>query len=428
MKVYLDTIGCRLNQAEIESMARQFRRAGHEISASAEGADLAVVNTCAVTAQAASDSRQKVRQLARLGAGEVVVTGCWATLAPAEAGALPNVVRVVPNLRKDALVPDLLGVPAERFDLEPLARAPLPGLHRRTRAFIKVQDGCDNRCTFCVTTVARGAGRSHPLERIIAEVQLALAGGTKEIVLTGVHLGSWGQDFGGHLRQLVAAILRETDVPRLRLSSLEPWDLDVEFFTLWADRRLCRHLHLPLQSGCAATLRRMARKTTPESFRALVAAARSIMPEVGLTTDVIAGFPGESQAEFCESLEFVREMGFAAGHAFTYSPRPGTAAARMSGQVRPQVRKERNAAFRAVFEESGRAYRGKFIGRTLPVLWESTTQFDEDGWQMEGWSDNYLRIQATAPAPLWNEISSVRLGAFSAEGLAGSIVRGAETS
>jgi threonylcarbamoyladenosine tRNA methylthiotransferase MtaB len=425
MKVYLDTIGCRLNQAEIEAMARQFRRAGHEISASAEGADLAVVNTCAVTAQAASDSRQKVRQAARLGAAEVVVTGCWATLAPAEAGALPNVRRVVANRDKDGLVPALLGVPPEVFDLEPLARAPLPGLHRRTRAFIKVQDGCDNRCTFCVTTIARGAGRSRPLGEILAEVRLALAGGTKEIVLTGVHLGSWGQDFGGHLRQLVAAILRETDVPRLRLSSLEPWDLDAGFFSLWENPRLCRHLHLPLQSGCSATLRRMARKTTPDSFRALVSAARSIMPEVALTTDVIAGFPGESRAEFRESLEFAREMDFAGGHAFTYSPRPGTAAARMPGQVRPQVGKERNAAFRTLFEASGLAYREKFIGRVLPVLWESTTQFDEEGWRMEGWSDNHLRIQATAPEPLWNEISPVRLGSLSAEGLAGSIVRGA---
>lgn len=422
MKVYLDTVGCRLNQAEIESMARQFRAAGHEIAGSPQEADLAVVNTCAVTDEAASDSRQKVRQVAGLGVEQVVVTGCWATLQPQPAAALPGVVRVVPNERKDRLVPELLQLPLDRFDLEPLARTPLPGLHRRTRAFIKVQDGCDNRCTFCVTTVARGPGRSRTLEAVLAEIRAALAGGAVEIVLTGVHLGSWGYDFGVSLRQLVSAILSETDAPRVRLSSLEPWDLDAGFFALWENPRLCRHLHLPLQSGCAATLRRMARKTTPESFRHLAAAAREIVPEVAITTDVIAGFPGETADEFSESLAFVSALDFAGGHGFSYSARPGTAAARMSGQVPPALRKARNAEYRSTFAASARAYREKFIGRTLRVLWESTTQLDEYGWQMEGWSDNYLRVQASAVAPMWNQLSSVKITGTSGQGLAGIIL------
>ena len=410
MKIYLDTIGCRLNQSEIEMMARQFRAAGHEIIASAGGADLAVVNTCAVTAEAASDSRGRIRQIARTGVNEIVATGCWTTLQPKEAAALPNILRVVSNDRKDFLVSEVLNLPLETFDLEPLNRIPLPGVHHRTRAFIKVQDGCDNHCTFCITTVARGASRSRPLADIINDIQFALDGGSKEIVLTGVHLGSWGQDFGQHLRDLVKAILRETDVPRLRLSSLEPWDLDADFFALWKDSRLCQHLHLPLQSGCAATLKRMARKTTPASFRDLVAAARRIMPDAAITTDIIAGFPGETEAEFAESLDFIREINFAGGHAFTYSPRPGTGAARMDGQVRPEVRKERNHILHEVFEESAKIYRQKFAGRTLSVLWESTTQLDERGWQMEGLSGNYLRVSAPAPKPLWNEISLVELG------------------
>lgn len=421
MKIYLDTVGCRLNQSEIESMARQFRAAGHEIIASADGADMAVVNTCAVTVEAASDSRGKLRRIARAGVKDIIATGCWTTLQPREVAALPNILRVVTNERKNHLVADVLDLPEESFNLEPLARRPLPGLHQRTRAFIKVQDGCDNHCTFCITTVARGAGRSRPLADVISDVRFALNGGTKEIVLTGVHLGSWGQDIGRHLRDLIKAILREADVPRLRLSSLEPWDLDADFFSLWEDSRLCQHLHLPLQSGCAATLRRMARKTTPASFRDLVAAARQIMPEAAVTTDIIAGFPGETEAEFAESLDFVREMDFAGGHAFTYSPRPGTGAARMGGQVRPEVRKERNAAYRAVFEESARAYRQKFIGRQLPVLWESTTRLDDRGWQMEGLTGNYLRVAACAPQPLWNEISSVELQSLTADGLSGLI-------
>ncbi|MEW5940994.1 MAG: tRNA (N(6)-L-threonylcarbamoyladenosine(37)-C(2))-methylthiotransferase MtaB [Chloroflexota bacterium] len=425
MKIYLDTIGCRLNQAEIEQMARQFRAAGHEIVMSAEGADLAVVNTCAVTSDAAADSRQTIRHLARVGVKQIVPTGCWATLAPREASNLPNVLRVVDNQQKDYLVAELnseFRIQNSEFDLEPLARLPLPGLHRRTRAFVKVQDGCDNACTFCVTTVARGDSRSRPLADVIADVQSALAGGTKEIVLTGVHLGSWGQDTGAHLRDLVSAILRETDVPRLRLSSLEPWDLDAAFFELWRDPRLCRHLHLPLQSGSATVLKRMARKTTPDSFRELVAAARGVMPEVAVTTDVIVGFPGETESEFNETLDFVREMNFAGGHVFTYSARPGTPAAKMRGQVKHDIRKNRNHRLAEVFRESARAYRQKFIGRTMSVLWESVRELGEWGWRMEGWTENYLRVSASSSAPRWNEVDQVRLDALEGEGLRGVIV------
>ena len=387
---------------------------------------MAVVNTCAVTAEAASDSRGKIRQIARAGVDEIIATGCWVTLQPDEAKNLPNILRVVPNGQKDQLVEETIKPrlavggwrlavsgqtsDAKPFDLEPIAREPLPGLHHRTRAFIKAQDGCDNQCTFCITTVARGASRSRPMAEVISDIQSALAGGSKEIVLTGVHLGSWGYDLGVHLRDLIKIILDETDAPRLRLSSLEPWDLDQDFFSLWEDGRLCRHLHLPLQSGCTETLKRMARKTSPESFRDLVKAARQIIPEVAITTDVIAGFPGETEEEFAESLAFVKEMEFAGGHAFSYSVRPGTGAARMKGQIRTQIRKERNAMYRAAFEESAKVYRQKFVGRTLTVLWESATQYDERGWQMEGWTGNYLRVEATALRPMWNEISWVELG------------------
>ena len=415
MKVYLDSIGCRLNQSEIESYASQFHLLGHELVSTAAQADLAVVNTCAVTAAAASDSRSRIRQAARTGAGEIVVTGCWSTLNPRAAASLPGVARVVPNAEKDRLVPGLLGMPSETFDLEPVARHPVPGARLRTRAFLKVQDGCDNRCTFCITTVARGAGRSRPIEAVLADVRAAISpeanGQAREVVLTGVHLGSWGQDLSPslHLRHLVAAILRETDVPRLRLSSLEPWDLDASFFELWANPRLCRHLHLPLQSGCAATLRRMSRKYTPASFGALLSAARAAIPEVCISTDIIVGFPGESQVEFAESLDFVRSAAFSAGHVFTYSARPGTAAARMPYQVPMQLRKERNAQMRLVLEESAAAYQERFFGKTLPVLWESATSVAPEGWQVSGLADNYLRVNALAPQRLWNQITPVRL-------------------
>ena len=422
MKIYLDTIGCRLNQAEIEQYARQFRSAGHELVSTPQDADLAVVNTCAVTAEAASDSRQKIRQAARAGVGEVIVTGCWSTLKPQEAAGLPGVQRVVPNAQKEALVSDLLHISLDEFELEPVERQPIPGARLRTRAFIKVQDGCDNRCTFCITTLARGAGRSRTIPEILADIHAAAAT-SQEIVLTGVHLGSWGQDLspGLHLRHLVRAILDETDIPRLRLSSLEPWDLDDSFFELWREPRLCRHLHLPLQSGCAATLRRMARKTTPQSFAALAAAARAVMPEVAITTDIITGFPGESEAEFAESLEFVRSLEFADGHVFTYSARPGTAAARMPAQVPHPIRKERNAQMRAVLAQSAAAYQARFVGQVLPVLWEAASALGPQGWEVSGLTGNYLRVNAHTPQRLWNQITPVRLTGLSDNGILGRI-------
>jgi threonylcarbamoyladenosine tRNA methylthiotransferase MtaB len=273
-----------------------------------------------------------------------------------------------------------------------------------------------------MTTLARGEGRSRRLADVLADIQSALDGGAQEVVLTGVHLGSWGQDLGFHLRNLVRAILDHTDTPRLRLSSLEPWDLDADFFHLWEDERLCQHLHLPLQSGCASTLRRMARKTTPASFRDLVAVARRVMPEVAITTDVIVGFPGETEQEFAESLAFIRAMDFAGGHAFTYSARPGTGAARLGGQVRHDARKERNAVLRGVFEEGAKAYRQRFVGRETSVLWESVTQMDGRGWQMEGLTGNYLRVTAYASQPRWNLIDRVRLANQTEAGLGGEIL------
>jgi threonylcarbamoyladenosine tRNA methylthiotransferase MtaB len=423
LRIFLDTVGCRLNQSEIETFARQFRAAGHILVATPGEADLVVINTCAVTAQAASDSRQKIRQSHRAGAGEVVVTGCWSSLEPGKAAALPGVSRVVPNLEKDLLVPRVLDLPRETFDLEPIEREPVPGARLRTRAFIKVQDGCDNHCTFCVTTLARGGGRSLPLEHILDELEAAVASGAQEAILTGVHLGSWGRDFPSplHLRQLVETILEQCALPRLRLSSLEPWDLDKDFFALWQDPRLCRQLHLPLQSGCDQTLRRMARRTSQAAFAALVAAARRASPEIAITTDIIVGFPGETEAEFAGSLAYVRQMDFAGGHVFVYSARPGTAAARFPGQVPHPVRKERSAEMRAVLAQSAERYRARFINRTLPVLWESATSLGPQGWTLSGLTDNYLRVSARAPQRLWNTITPVRVTALEGTGLSGEL-------
>jgi threonylcarbamoyladenosine tRNA methylthiotransferase MtaB len=414
MKVHLRALGCRLNQSEIETMARQFVAQGHELVDDAGEADQVVVNTCAVTMDATRDSRKLIRQLHRANeAAQITVTGCYAQISPDQIGVLPGVARVVGNRDKEALVPAVTGEPLEPYEAEPIERGAPPWVGR-TRAFIKVQDGCDNACTFCVTTIARGEGRSRPVDEIVREVRLLHAAGYGEAVLTGVHLGSYGHDLGDEhgLVHLVHAILADSDVPRVRLSSLEPWDLTPEFFDLWRDPRVCPHLHLPLQSGCDSTLRRMARKTTQSAFSALMREARARIDDPCITTDVIVGFPGETDEEFAISAAFIEAMGFAGLHVFRYSARPGTAAARMRGHVSEDVKRERSAHLIAYTDQAERRYAERHLGRTLPVLWEQVGGATHDGFMNVGYTHNYIRVGCIHSRPLTNGIFPARLLAY----------------
>jgi len=432
MKIYLETLGCRLNYSEMESLGRQLVAAGHALVDAAEQADVCVLNTCAVTGEAGRKSRQTARRLARSNPNaRLAITGCYATLAPEAVAALPNVELVVENRRKEELAellqPWSLELDGEQWRrLAPDAAPHLPG---RTRAFVKVQDGCNNQCTFCIVTVARGPERSRPVQEIVAEVQRLTAEGFQEAVLTGVHLGGYGSDQASglpalgkadsrpDLHTLTAAILAETGLPRLRLSSLEPWDIAPRFFDLWAQSqgRLCPHLHLPLQSGCDRTLKRMARRTRTASFRALVEAARAAIPDLTLSTDMIAGFPGESAADFDESLRFVQEMAFAHIHVFPYSAREGTAAASFGGQIPVEERRRRVGALEAVARSSAEAVRRGLLGQTRPVLWETLERpANGAGPLWSGLTDNYLRVHAIAPPglDLENRITPARLAAL----------------
>jgi threonylcarbamoyladenosine tRNA methylthiotransferase MtaB len=424
MNVYLTFLGCRLNESEIEELACRFVGNGHPVVRDPAEADLCVVNTCTVTGEAGRKSRQMVRRLARLNpSAPIAVTGCHATLAPDEMARLPNVAWVVDNSGKERLADlvapsDPLTTPS--CDQDPALHHLCPGTLGRTRAFVKVQDGCDNRCTFCITTIARGPGRSRPLEQIVAQVRGLVEAGYQEVVLTGVHLGSYGHDRQetDGLYRLVATLLAETDVPRLRLSSLEPWDLSPGFFDLWGDSRLCRQLHLPLQSGCDAILRRMARRTTTASFTELVAAARARVPDLALTTDIMVGFLGETDEAFKESYRFAEEMAFARLHVFPFSPRPGTAAARMPGQVPAEVKAARSRALRRLGARQARAFHERFVGRTLPVLWETSN--DDGGWR--GLTDNYLTVTTSCTADLANRITPTRLIETVGQGLRGEVI------
>jgi threonylcarbamoyladenosine tRNA methylthiotransferase MtaB len=420
VRVHVSSLGCKLNQSEMDALAARLQAAGHELVASPGGADVCILNTCAVTHVAAQKSRQAVRRLHRDNPGaRLVVTGCYAELSPADLRDLPGVETVAGNRAKDRLLDDLLAP-------HPLLPIPPASLHPRTRALVKIQDGCDNACTYCIIHVARGEQRSRPAGEILDEVRARLAAGYQEIVLTGVHVGAYGRDRSGcrlelDLWGLVARILAETGVARLRLSSVEPWDLPGEALALWQDSRLCRHLHLPLQSGSAATLRRMGRRYDPAGFAALAGAARAAVPGLALTSDLIVGFPGETEAEFEKSLAFVRAMAFARLHVFPFSARPGTPAAGMPGQVPPGIKAERAAAMRAVGAVAEQAFARQFVGQTVRVLWESDRPSD-GGRVWSGLTDNYLRVDAVHGGELGNTFGLVRLLGSVAGGLKGEIV------
>ena len=424
MKVHLKMVGCRLNQSEIDAMARQFRAGGHAIVASPEEADHFVLNTCAVTQEAAKTSRKLIRDFHRANPqGETTVTGCYAQIAPGDIPVLPGVRRIVGNGEKTQLVSQITGQWIDEFDSEPIERGALPGGLGRTRAFVKVQDGCDNACTFCVTTIARGSGRSRSLEEILREVAWLETCGCQEAVLTGVHLGSYGHDLDDRngLRHLVEALLRETSLPRLRLSSLEPWDLSPDFFALWQDPRLCRHLHLPLQSGCDATLKRMRRHTSQRDFRALTLAARASIPDLRITTDVIVGFPGETDAEFAESERFIREMEFGGLHVFRYSSRPGTPASRMRNQISQAKKKARSAKLLALSEQLERRFAERLLGGKQQVLWEQVSGATPEGFINTGYTDNYMRARAIHPRDLSNVITETRLESYNMGAIHGTV-------
>ena len=424
MKVFLDMVGCRLNQSELETYAHQFRLVGHTLTSEPGSADLIVINTCAVTSAAASDSRHMIRQASNTGSSQVVVTGCFATLNPMEAAEFPGVSHVIGNLEKDLLVSTVLNIPIKEFSYRTIKRVPIPGMRSRTRMFIKVQDGCDNHCTYCITRIARGPSRSRTIIAILEDIHSALDSGTLEIVLTGVHLGSWGDDFDppSHLSNLIKAILSETSTARLHLSSLEPWDISPGFFDLWQSQRLCRHLHLPLQSGCETTLLRMGRRITPKTYAKLIEQARSSIPGVAITTDIITGFPGETEAEFKESVAFVREINFAGGHVFTYSARPGTVAALHPGQVHHSLSKQRSATMRKILQQSTTTYQESHLGQQLQVLWEKSTLIKKTNWELSGLTDNNLRVYASSPLPCHNQLVNVRIIGLQPRGLVGEIL------
>ncbi len=396
MKVHLKTLGCRLNEAELETWAQAFQKSGHQVTRQAENANLIVINSCAVTQDAARKSRHLIRKVHRENpAAKLVVSGCYATLNKDEAEQLLGVDLVVSNKDKDQLVERSL---AElNLDTMP-AMSTEPGAislftRGRQRAFVKVQDGCRYRCTFCIVTVARGEERSRAVQEVVDEINALHRQNINEIILTGVHLGGYGSDLDSNLTDLIKAMLSQTDVPRIRLGSLEPWELNDEFYQLFENPRIMPHLHLPLQSGSDSVLRRMARRCKTEEFAAIVTQLRQRNPLFNITSDIIVGFPGETEQEWQESIEFIGRIGFGQLHIFTYSPREGTKAASLPNPVPEPIKKQRSQQLHKLGDEMRLQFYQANLSQQFPVLWEGYCEpLGEDRQRVFGYTPNYLKV------------------------------------
>jgi threonylcarbamoyladenosine tRNA methylthiotransferase MtaB len=414
---FVKTFGCRASQADgaaLEAGLAAHMRPAHDASQ----ADLVVLNTCTVTASADDEVRQVVRKLHRdQPSTKILVTGCYAQRAPEELAALPGVEWVVGNSHKTFFQEILFGaVPFHSQILvgeigNQFLSAPVEdALGDRVRPNLKVQDGCSNKCSFCIIPSVRGRSRSADADHVVTQVR-DLATKYREVVVSGINLGRWGRDLPGRLRlvDLVRRLLDETSVERLRLSSVEPMDFSDALLTLMADSgRIAQHVHAPLQSGSDTVLRRMHRKYRPRHYADRILKARELMPQCAVGADVMTGFPGETDAEFEDSRAFIDSLPFTYLHVFTYSARPGTAAAEAPGQVPMDVRKYRTKILRDLGESKSRAFRASFIGQRVSVVSLESGNF--------GMSENYLKVKfAVRREP--NRIEEVAVAGLTADGV-----------
>ena len=427
MRVSFYTLGCKVNQYETQAMEQLLRQMGHEIGDFSEPCDAYVINTCTVTQAADKKNRAVIRRCRRQNPEAVVgVCGCYSQVDPAAVRALGADVLSGSGGRELFLQQlletlrtrqggECLDEALKRRDYE---RLPAGGLGGRTRAMLKVQDGCSNFCSYCVIPYARGPVRSLPLDEAVAEARALCAQGYREIVVTGIEIASWGRDLPGKpgLSTLIDAICAAAEV-RIRLGSLEPRVVDREFCeVLSRHANLCPQFHLSLQSGSDTVLSRMNRKYDTARFFESVSMLREYFPGCALTTDLIVGFPGETEAEFAESLDFLRRCGFARVHVFPYSRRPGTPADRLPGQLTRQVKERRSAEAIRVERELADAYCAGMIGSVQEVLFEQP----EEG-MFAGHAPNYVKVYAPGEG-LKNELRRVRVEAVFAEGVRGTIV------
>ena len=423
--VAIQTHGCKLNQADSEVLARSFASAGYQVVGSTNGADVIVVNSCTVTAAADAKARQALRAARRAAPDSLVVaTGCYAQRAAGDLDGMDGVSLVVGNTEKSGLVEQVSQALAARKPGAPLLRAAsniaghrgdvaeLRPARGRNRSMVKIQEGCNQVCAYCIVPKVRGRERSIPVAAVVERVQQAVDWGCREVVLTGTQLGSYGFDLeGASLTTLVRSVLAETDVVRLRVSSLQPQEISRELLDLWTNPRLMPHFHIPLQNGDDRILRLMRRRYDTNRFVQAIELVRRQVPDAGITSDLIVGFPGEGEAEFHVSRDFVRQQGFSDMHIFPYSSRPGTSAAYLNDQVPEPLKKARASEMAQVALEGFREFRLRQLGDTRPVLWESA-RGPEAARVWTGLTDNYLRVITQDKRDLGDQVMPVKLQAL----------------
>ena len=424
------TLGCKVNQFETETMEGLFRARGYEVVPFEERAEVYVINTCSVTHLSDRKSRQLIRRVARTNPSAcIAVTGCYAQVAPEEIRALEG-VRVVIGTKARARIVDYVeealradtgatGTITDIMQARVFEDIPLHSLPHRTRAFLKIEDGCQNFCTFCIIPYARGPVKSRELSAVAREMKLLTEAGFYEVVLTGIHLGAYGIDLAARptLADACRTALAEKSLRRLRLGSLESVELSADLLELMrTEPRFAAHLHLPLQAGSDNVLRAMNRHYDTAAFAHLLEEVRAAVPDVAISTDIIVGFPGETEEDFAVGLDFVRQMGFARMHVFPYSARKGTPAARRSDQVPPTVRKERAARMQALADELAEEYHRAALGSVADVLFETT----EDG-VTDGLTETYIRVYTDAPVTR-GQIAPLRLTHLYRDGVWGELI------
>ena len=424
-RITLETLGCKLNQAETDCLARRLLSGGYQWAESAREADVYVLNTCTVTHVADRKARHLLRSARRANPRALIVAiGCYAQRAPEALKQLGIVDLILGNEQKDRLVEIL----ENRSLRDKGARSACKEYHSskslvdRTRSLIKIQEGCHSFCSFCIVPYLRGKERSLPPEKVIQQVKERVAAGYKEVTLTGTKIGAyrWNGENHAGLPRLIEYILHQTGVKRLRLSSLQPQELTPDLVRLWTDERLCPHLHLPLQSGSQSMLQRMNRQYSIADYQRAVSLAREAIPDLAITTDILVGFPGEGEREFEESYRLCQEMGLANIHVFPYSPRLGTEAARLPHQVEGRVKKERSQRMLALAQQSAQHFRKQFLGRTMPVLWERKSE--QGVWS--GLTSNYLRVFLKSEMQLTNRLLPAKLVAEHSQGLLAELADG----
>lgn len=423
-KAALHNLGCKVNAYETEAMQEMLEKAGYEIVPFKEGADIYIINTCTVTNIADRKSRQMLHRARKMNPGAIVVAaGCYVQAQAEKQEVDPCIDIVLGNNRKKDLIAVLeeyeknKGADTCLEEVEDISRTreyetlslTRPGDH--TRAYIKVQDGCNQFCTYCIIPYARGRVRSRAVEDVIREVRSLAENGYREVVLTGIHLSSYGIDFDGerHLLELIRAVHEVEGISRIRLGSLEPGIITEEFAeSISSLPKMCPHFHLSLQSGCDDTLRRMNRRYTSAEYYEKCQILRKYFDHPALTTDVIVGFPGETEEEFRQSMEFVDKVNFYETHIFKYSRREGTKAAAMDGQVSEQVKAQRSALMISLGERKRKAYEESFVGKDVEVLVEEPAIIGGKAVQT-GHTKEYIKIALEQEEDLRNQIVKIRI-------------------